>query len=314
MNKEMRPFSTFEGNAVARRQANGNTGQSLTEGLIGSRFVLKLTNIDVDGVDHQVSLLGPGNKFPSTHIRFQSKFVLCGNWAVFNAGHAVDPDGNVRQDFFAFVHVEDGDQIRSYLLDADQISSLPRNDEGKPYFNSSVPGIPMTERGEVVRRLHRALDLLTSVSPEQAVANQALAYELRNKQFDDRPQFTYLLDRWKREGEEHGLAVPIIVTVNSQTNERRLLDARIDLFPFTATFWWGRSRAGSEMTAWSILAHHLGRTPTSDEVALFIEYALEELQPELDYDISTQEIADALQGKRSHYIRTIRKALAEHRE
>ncbi|TAY17131.1 hypothetical protein ELH91_10305 [Rhizobium leguminosarum] len=319
MSDESSLFSTFKGNAVPKRQASGNSGQSLTEGILGKHFGVCKRNYDVDGADHWIGLLDSENNPLAVWLRVQSKSRDRGNRAHFTAAHASTPAGRLRTDFFAFIHVDEGDEMSFYVLDAGQILALPRDKDGHPYFDTSNPGIQPSTRPEAVARLNAELQRMIAVEDKQrrrAQANEvllsemALAHDLRNQNFSDRPKFTYLLTRWKRSAVDDDDAITLIISVNIETKEKRPVDARVDLFTTADTFGWGTRGAGSKMTAWSILAHHLARTPTSGEVNLLIQYALVDLEPYLDYEISTEEIAAALMKRRALYRRLMLEGIA----
>ncbi|MGO8170546.1 DUF6166 domain-containing protein [Rhizobium ruizarguesonis] len=319
MNDKSSIFSTFKGNSVAKRQASGNSGQSLTEGILGRHFGVCKRNYDVDGADHWIGLLDSDNNPLAVWLRVQSKSRDRGNRATFTAAHASTPTGRLRTDFFAFIHVDEGHELLFYILDAGQILALPRDKDGHPYFDTSNPGIEPSTRPDAVARLNAELQRMISVEDEQrrrAQANEvllsdmSLAHDLRNRNLSNRPKFTYLLNWWKRSVDVDDDAIALIVSVNSETKERRPIDARLDLFATPDTFGWGATGSGSKMTAWSILAHHLARTPTSDEVNLFIQYALVDLEPYSDYEISTDEIAAALMKRRALYRRLMLEGIA----
>jgi hypothetical protein len=261
-------------------QANGAAGESLTEGVLGSFFVVARLNIDRDGVDFMVLPMpeGPGDlrkrevSGPSFAV-VQSKYFEAGRTVSLELGQAMDDD-KPRPHYFVMIHTRDdsGEPIR-YFLSANDVMDLP--DSASTGFKTfSVTKTDDKKRfrvsvNEIVRRIKVGIssldDLHYSRFKEKAwdEVRQYFTYRTANKPRDREVEYHLVNVDLAKQKRPAGYPEAKAVFARSSSDAiARAIDARWDLMDTPSTWAWGYAGSGPRLLAISLLAHYFGRSRT----------------------------------------------------
>lgn len=276
-------------------QQNAALGASLTEtALLKSFWVLK-RSVDINGADFLVqqrenhedrTLDGP-----MTFGLVQAKFFE-GNNQVKIARSYVEYEGNVRPDFFAFLHTLDVQKKESsYFFTASQILSRWNITEDKSsYYFSLTLERDFTDHKNLTSDEIEKL-ITDSLSNTSSLQNRFVLQNFFNLHVDTRStsqgSITYMLRTVE--------GCKVVIYKSQKTGSVRPLEPRRDLFPYAGDFSWGYPGTGPQFLSVSILGHHLGgsRLPSNDEIQLLTSNIIDMVKNQ-KYELSSEKIDELL--------------------
>ena len=283
-----------------QRQANAIAGQDLTRGFLSPFLRVSLYNGDQDGAD--LLCEKPGTDLSrATRARVQAKFLIAGNSANIDPSYA-EINGIPRRDFFLIVHVNNGGTIRSYFLTAADVLQLPRDKKRGATFSGPKGKnhlkFLVSSWEAVASKILEGVEAVDKHENSKYISEFLLPLQMRGASNSREQEVEYVLTHVQLpriSEDEEDERLPIVIARSKRSSVVRVIDARWDLFPSTATWAWGYRGQGPKLTAWSILGHFLGGVlPTRQQFDLFLENCIAQIKTEGDAIIEAEQIERAI--------------------
>ena len=298
-------------------QANGNAGEDLVKGLLGSYFTILKPNIDRDGVDIQLEPRPEGphdlrrrETSPLEYAVIQAKYFEPGRSVRLDPEQAVE-EGQLRPHYFVMLHTraKNGDPVGYFLSSADVMSlpdgrkrnfkrfSITKNDAKQGFQLSTDAIVQMITNG-----MKAFAAQYYARFTQKAWGEVESFFASRSAVRAREPQTEYHLinvDLKKRKDIKGFCEAKAVFARSPAEATARAIDARWDLVGTPESTWaWGYSGSGPRLLAISILSHYLGRKvirPSFAEAEALTYSIISKLDENEDHVI-TGEMIDLLRN------------------
>lgn len=283
------------------QQRHGRQGEDATAELLGRQFWYLRRSVDIESGDFLVQI--PSESIDSMDSRkpeifilgiVQSKFLHIGSTAYIKQHYCTESDGSPAKHFFLFCHtLDDKREKHSYFFTAEDIAKLLPFDEEKAAYRLYIGA---NDKYESRKNLSAEVVLATI---EQGIRQTKAD---RTNRFVKRVFFN-TIDAGRNHGHQTRYllrrieGVEICITENSETGTTDMLEPRRDLFGSIGGYRWGYCGSGPQFLAWSLLAHlRDGEVPSQQQVHFIVEWLLNELSGDAEWDIPSELIHAMLAG------------------